>query len=383
MVRASGVALVILGALLGIPCPAAACILCGGNPQTTPTLRQDAAQARLILYGTMANPRLGAGGDSGTTDLHIVSVVKSDPFLGDKKVVELPRYVPVTDPKDPPKFLMFCDITDGKLDPYRGVALKSAAVVNYLKGALALDAKDRARALEYSFRYLDDADAIVANDAYLEFAKATDQEIGQVGRKLSPDKLRRLLEDSATPPERLGLYAFLLGACGGDKEAALLRSLIQDLSARTRPALDGLLGGYIQLRPREGWDLALVILRDRQRSFVERYAVLRTLNFYYNWKPDDSRRPVLRGLGIALAQGDIADVAVEDLRRWKLWDLTSDVLAQFDKESHAAPIVRRAIVRYAVSCPRKEAIRFLDALRKQDPEMVKDVEESLQFEKDK
>jgi hypothetical protein len=331
----------------------------------------------------MANPRLGAGGDSGTTDLHIVSVVKSDPFLGDKKVVELPRYVPVTDAKDPPKFLVFCDVTSGKLDPYRGVSLKSAAVVNYLKGALALDPKDRARSLAYYFRYLDDADAIVANDAYLEFAKATDQEIGLVARKLSPDKLRRLIEDPALPPERLGLYAFLMGACGGDKEADLLRSLIQNLSDRTRPALDGLLGGYIQVRPREGWELALSILHDTKRSFVERYAVLRTLSFYYNWKPDDSRRQVLRGLGIALAQGDIADVAIEDLRRWKLWDLTNDVLAQFGKESHAAPIVRRGIVRYAVSCPRNEAIRFVDELRKKDPELVKDVEESLQFEKDK
>jgi hypothetical protein len=372
-----------MASLLGLPSLALACSLCAGNPQTTPTLRQDAAQARLILYGTMANPQLGAGGDGGTTDLNIVNVVKSDPFLGDKKKVELPRYVPVTDPKDPPKFLVFCDVTGGKLDPYRGVSVKSPAVVNYLKGALALDAKDRARALEYYFRYLDDADTVVANDAYLEFAKATDQEIGLVARKLSPDKFRRLIEDAGTPPERLGLYAFLLGACGGDKEADLLRSLIQGGDARTRAALDGLLGGYIQLRPREGWDLALTILRDSKRSFVERYAVLRTLSFYYNWKPDDSRRQVLLGLGIALTQGDIADVAVEDLRRWKLWDLTADVLVQFGKESHAAPIVQRGIVRYAVSCPRNEAVRFVEELRKRDPDLVKDVEESLQFEKDK
>jgi hypothetical protein len=383
MARLSWTKLAIMAALFGHPALAPACSLCSGNPQTTPTLRQDAAQARLILYGTMANPQLGAGGDGGTTDLNIVNVVKSDPFLGDKKKVELPRYVPVTDPKDPPKFLVFCDVTGNKLDPYRGVSVKSPAVVNYLKGALALDAKDRGRALEYYFRYLDDADPVVTNDAYLEFAKATDQEIGLVARKLSPDKFRRLIDDAATPPERLGLYAFLLGACGGDKDAALLRSLIQGGDARTRAALDGLLGGYIQVRPREGWDLALTILRDSKRSFIERYAVLRTLSFYYNWKPDDSRRQVLLGLGIALAQGDIADVAVEDLRRWKLWDLTADVLALFGKESHAAPIVQRGIVRYAVSCPRNEAARFVDDLRKQDPDLLKDVEESLQFEKDK
>jgi hypothetical protein len=376
MPRFSWIALVIFL----LPCPAPACILCGTNPQTSPSFRQDAAQAKVILYGAIVKADLKEGG-AGVSQMQVLRVLKSDPSFGDKKAVEIARFIPVQNPKAPPRFIVFCDLKGNGVDPYRGVPVKSETLVDYVKGTLALDPKDRTKELEYYFRYLDNADAEVANDAYLEFAKANDKEIGQVASKLSPDKLRRLIESPETPANRLGLYAFLLGACGGAKDATLLRSMVQNLTPRTQQALDGLLGGYIQLRPREGWDLALTLLRDEKRSFLDRWAVLRTYSFYFNWKPDAYRREVLRGLAVGVTQGDIADVAVEDLRRWKLWDLTDDVLAQYGKPSHNAPIVRRSIIRYALCCPRNEALRFVAEVRKQDPETVKEIEESLQLEK--
>ena len=78
---------------------------------------------------------------------------------------------------------------------------------------------------------------------------------------------------------------------------------------------------------------------------------------------------------------DIADLAVEDLRQWQAWDLTPQVLGEFGKPTHAAPIVRRTIVRYALCCPKPEATRFVADLRQRDPELVREIEDSLQFEK--
>ena len=86
---------------------------------------------------------------------------------------------------------------------------------------------------------------------------------------------------------------------------------------------------------------------------------------------------MLRCCAALLPCGDLADQAVEDLRRWGYWDLTGTVLAQFGKESHAAPIVRRAIVRYALTCPADDARRFVAAVRQSDPRLVGDVEEML------
>jgi hypothetical protein len=362
--------------------PAAACDICNGTARDRATLWQDAAQAKLVLFGTLVNPRLNPTTNEGSTELRIESVIRHDPFLGDRKVIEIPRYVPAG-PKGPPLYVLFCDVYKGKLDPYRGVEVRSSAIVAYLKGALALDPKDRLKALPYFFDYLDHGDPAIAADAFLEFAKSTNNEVGQIAARLSADKLRRLVQDPQTPPERLGLYAFLLGACGGDADAALLHGLVLNPTERTRGALGGFLCGYIELRPNDGWVLAMKLLRDEQRPFTERLAVVGTLRFFHGWKPDRCRRDVLRGLEVLLGQGDIADLAVEDLRKWQYWDLTPQVLALYGKKSHDAPMMRRAIVRYALSCPRAEAARLVTAVRQQDPEMVKEIEESLQFEKTK
>jgi hypothetical protein len=380
MIRWLSIALI---ALLGIGSAAPACSICQANLQQAQSFRVDAAQAKLVLYGTLQNPNLV--GTNGTTELHIEAVFKNDPFLNNAKVVVLPRYIPVSDPKDPPKFVVFCDVYNNKLDPYRGVPVKSDAVVEYLKGALALDGKDRTQALLYYFRYLENPEAEVAADAFLEFAKANDQEIGAVASKLAPEKLRGWVKDPKTPAYRLNVYSLMLGACGGEPDAALLRSLLQNPTEQTTNALDGILAGYIQLRPQEGWDLAVNLLRDTSKPFPMRYAILRTLRFYHGWKAEETRPKVLLGMGALLPEEDIADVAIEDLRRWQMWDLTTEVLAQYGKKSHSAPIMRRAILRYALcSAPVKpEAAAFVAERRRTEPALLKEVEDSLQFEKQK
>jgi len=112
-------------------------------------------------------------------------------------------------------------------------------------------------------------------------------------------------------------------------------------------------------------------------------AVLRTLRFYHGWKPDESKAQVLRGLATLVPEGDIADLAIEDLRLWEMWDLTPDVLAQYGKPTHGAPIMKRSLIRYALSSApaRKDAAEFLNARRLAEPDLVKEVEESLKYEK--
>ena len=168
---------------------------------------------------------------------------------------------------------------------------------------------------------------------------------------------------------------------GSTEDAAYLRGLIVNPTDKSLAALNGILAGYIQLRPKEGWELAMSILRDEKKSFTERCSVLTMLQFFHNADAARYRRELLQSLAVLLEQGDIADLAIEDLRKWKLWDLTAEVLAQYGKRSHAAPVMRRAIVRYALTCPLPEAQRFLAERKKAEPDLVKDVEESLQFEK--
>lgn len=371
--RRTPAVLPVLALVLVRPGPAPACSLCEGQIRLKPTFRQEAAQpsARLILYGTIEN-REG----KVASDLRIKAVLRSDPILKGKAVVELPRYVP-----GDPAYLVFCDLDRGKIDPYRGVPIKSAAVLDYLRKALALDPKDVTGNLTFFFRYLDDPDPEVSRDAFLEFARASDQDIARVAPKLSAAKLRAWLEDRKTPPERLSVYALLLGACGRPADAAFLRGLLDSKEERYGRAQDGLLGGYMQLKPREGWDLALALLRDGRQPMLLRLAVVRTLRYYQGAHPKEARANILEAMAILLAQGDLADIAVEDLRRWGVWDLTRQVLGLYGKKGYDAPLMQRAIVRYALGCqPTTESKAFLAARRAAEPDLVKEVEESLKLE---
>ena len=363
------------------PGPAPACSLCG-SLATRQTLRQEMEPAKLVLYGMLANPRFdnrpGAPPGAGMTEFHITRVLRTDPALGDRKTLVIPQYLPVLDAKDPPKFVVFCKVAGGKLEPYSGRAVKSEALLKYLIGALAVQGKDRTQTLLYYFAFLDDADESIAADAFLEFARSTDQEVAAIAPRLPSDRLRRLLQDPKTPAERISLYAFLLGTAGTERDAELLRAMITRPTERTAAALDGLLSGYIHRKPREGWDLAVAILGNSKRPFSERFAAARTLRFFHNCQPVETRPQVLRGLAVMLADGEVADLAVEDLRRWKLWDLTAKVLAQYGRPTHDTPIVRRTIIRYALCCPQPEARQFIAELRRRDPGLVRELEEGLE-----
>jgi hypothetical protein len=370
-----------VGLLIALPCPAPSCSLCS-NLQA-PTIREEAAQsgARLILVGTLSDPRLKADG-SGLTDLNITDVIRKDEWLAGRKVVELPRYLPVSDAKDPPRFLVFCDVFKGRLDPYRGVPVKSVETVAYIKKALALNPRDRVKNLLFYFDYLENPDPEVSRDAFLEFAKASDAEISQVAPKLKPARLREWLKNPQTPVERLSLYALLLGGCGERADAELFTSMLGDVSERSTAAYDGALAGYIHLRPREGWPFAIAALKDANRSLLTKLAVLRTVRYYHGSQPAENLPNVLLAMGVVLQQSQLADIAVEDLRRWKLWDLTPAVLELYGKKGYDAPIMKRAILRYALSCKtRDDAKQFVARQTKAEAEIVQEVAESLEGEK--
>ena len=126
----------VTSALLAVPPTACGCPFCSMQGQT---LTGEVNQASLVLFGTLTNARLnlGAGGfEQGSTDLQIEAVIKKHEILGDKKIITLPRYLP-TD-KNTTKFLIFCDVFKGKIDPLRGIPVKSGSdIIKYLEGALA------------------------------------------------------------------------------------------------------------------------------------------------------------------------------------------------------------------------------------------------------
>jgi hypothetical protein len=347
-----------------------------------PTLAGDYNQALMVLVGNFTNAKVA----DGTTDFVIDQVLKPNDFLKGpkvkmvkgKQVITLPRYIP----QAKNQFVIFCDVFKDQIDPYRGVEVQAGSdLVDYLKGAAALKDAPLGDRLRYSFKHLNSPEFEVAMDAYREFARTDYKDYMETAKKLPAETLAKWLQDEKTPPYRYGLYASLLGLCGKAEDGKLLRRMIDDPEKRKGSGIDGMLVGYVALQPKEAWKLITDLLKDSNQDFLMRYAGLRTARFLWEQRPDILPKKVLaEGVALLLDHGDMADFAIEDLRKWKRWEMCDRILELFGKKSHDVNVVKRSILRYALQCPQPAARAFVDSQRRRDANWVKDTEELLKLE---
>lgn len=355
------------------------------------TLVKEVQQARFVVYGVPSNPQIkrdAEGRDYNTTDLTIEEVVKADPFLKNKKTLTLPRYIPVSG-MGTEKILAFCDLNNEQADNYLTMSVKGIAVVEYLKEAMKVHEKDVTRRLRFYFNYLDHEDNEVASDAYKEFAKADYADVvklvkdhGDAGMR---KRLQAWLKDPKTAIYRYGLFGLMLGLCGQKEDGELFLSLLNDPDKSLISGIDGILAGYILVDQTNGWNYTKSLIMGNTNDFAKRHAGLRTIRFL--WETHMGHVPqdeLLAMMEQFITQGDIADMAMDDLRRWKQWKFTDRILEQSKRATHVGGLVQRAVLRYMLSVPQGKyagASEFVDAVRRVNPEKIKDAQELLDLEK--
>jgi hypothetical protein len=173
------------------------------------------------------------------------------------------------------------------------------------------------------------------------------------------------------------MFAFLLGCCGKADDTLLLTKIASRLEGERVRAMDGILAGCVLLKPREGWQTIHDNLADASKPFQTRLACWRALRFLHGWKDGEFHADILKSFDLVIRDGELCDLGVEDLRRWKEWGLTKTIAEQFDSPTHKAPIIRNGIIRYALTCPLPEARDLVARARRTDAEFVKDQEELL------
>lgn len=388
---------VLAAALVTVPAdPAPACPFCSPSGET---LAGEVAQADFIVYGTLSNaqqdPNDPTAFNKGTTDLSVDLVIKDHEFLKGKKTVVVPKFIR-PDPNQPTlKHLIFFKVYDGKLDAYRGEGVTAdSKLPDYMKGAIENREKDSAARLSYFFGYLESPELAVSSDAYSEFGYTDYKDIRALTEAWKKEKdaakagqLLAWLKDPNTRATRFGLYGLLLGHCGKPDDAKALRALLDDPMRKYSSGLDGVLAGYVLLDPKAGWEYLMGVVGDPKKDFSERYAGLRTVRFFWENRPDVvPNKQVLEAMKVLMAQPDLADLPIEDLRKWKAWGLTADVLGYGGKESHTTiPIVQRSIVKFALAAAAadpadKTAAEFVAAARQKDPKKVEFMESLLKDE---
>ncbi|MFO0947713.1 MAG: hypothetical protein U1D30_17620 [Planctomycetota bacterium] len=357
-----------------------ACPFCSNMGKT---LAENVDEAQVVLYGTLfdakLNPEAKPGEPDGSTTLDVITVIKDHPIVQGKKQIVLPRYLPAAQ-TDKVEYIIFAEVVDGRVDPYRGMPVDSKEFVDYLAGAVKMAKAPAAEKLAFFFKYLDTEDINISGDAYKEFANAPYATVQAAAKAYDPDKLIAWIHDPKTPSYRIGLYGCLLGVTGRAQDAEVLRKIIDSPDSRPLTGVDGIMGGYCVLDPKNGPNYVLGLLADPGKDFNLQYAALRTVRFLLTDVPTVDKKEVFTKLQKALAIPDIADLIIDEFRKNKVWDPADQILALYGNPKFDIQVIRRAIIRYALKCPSPKAKDFVTNLRKKDPQLVADVEEILKFE---
>jgi len=276
------------------------------------------------------------------------------------------------------------EVYEGKLLCNSRIAVKkNSDITPYVAGILKIKNEKPARRLAFYFDYLNHAEGEIANDALQEFTYSDYKDYRDIAARLPGDRLAVWLRDPKTPGHRIGLFALLLGHCSKNREqdARLLRAILRDPKTE---GLDGVLEGLVLLQPKKGWQDVSNLLRDPSADFLRRHRALRAARFLKEERPDLVRaEELVKGVTVLVDQPDIADLAIEDLRQWKCWELTDRILTLQSRQGFEAPLIRRALLRFALRSPTPAAKRFVEEQRQRNLQSVEDAEELLKIEEGK
>lgn len=238
-----------------------------------------------------------------------------------------------------------------------------------------------AERLRYFGRFLEHADPLVAEDAYLEFGHAPFDQVAQAADSLSLADLRRWLVDPKVPPHRKGFYGLAVGLrAQGDQRAAaaeFLRTLIIQPEDDFRSGFDGVLGGYLLLAGEPGLELieSRYLANPKARDGDVRHA-LTALRFYHEYGQGITTARLSQAVARLLTREEFAEAAIVDLARWQCWDALELVTAVYERPTSELR-ARRAVIGYLLACPGAAARNALARLRANDPRGVADAEQVL------
>jgi hypothetical protein len=256
----------------------------------------------------------------------------------------------------------------------------SETLLAYFAAAPPLRAKAAER-LAYYDRYLEHADAAIAEDAYQEFAHAKLEDIAPLAEKLPFEKFRGWLVDKNVPQTRKGFYGVALGLAKDDAarrdNVKLLERMIETPSTDFRAGFDGVLGAYLLLRGGEAVDLIEKrYLADPKSAEGDVRHAVSALRFYWEYgheAPATRLRSAMRRL---LARKEFRAAAIVDLARWEDWDATGQIAPLYDADG--GPLaVRQAVVGYLAASPKSDAAAALAELRRRDPAGVAAAERQI------
>jgi hypothetical protein len=296
----------------------------------------------------------------------VVEVLKGSDVLGDRREI---RVLYFGQAAAETVFLVFG--TDPRDLAFSSPAPLSERSVAYVRKLTELPDEGPDR-LAFFQDYFEDADPLLAGDAYDEFAKTPYPVVQALKERMHRDRLLGWIKDPNVSTNRRRLYLTMLGVCGQPDDVATLEELIRSDARESRTALDALAACYLNLKGPEGMPLLEdLFLKNPAAEYTDTYAVIMALRFHGQETTVIPRPRLQEGLRHILDRPQLADLVIPDLARWEDWSVMDRLVELFKSSNEETSWVRVPVFNYLKACPEPKAKEYLDELAKLDPESFK------------
>jgi hypothetical protein len=347
---------------------ARACPFCSAASQTFSEEMAAMDVAAIAQLVSSASPAPDAGdptADISKSKFVIREIIKGEKWVQPGAVIETLYFGDVA--ADKPFLIMG---TDAPNVMWSTPLILSERGREYLKKLGGLP-KDHRR-LAFFQEYLEDADEMLARDAYDEFAKAPYEDVIALKAGMHRDQLLEWINDAQVPSNRRRLYFTMLGVCGIPEDAELLESLMKSPDRKQRAGLDALIACHLLLRKQEGLNLVdELFLENRDAEYADTYAAIMAIRFHGSQVDVIPKQRLVESLRLMLDRPELADLVIPDLAKWEDWEVMPRLVKLFRDADENSSWVRVPVINYLRVCPRPEAKQYIEELAKIDPEAVK------------
>jgi hypothetical protein len=200
----------------------------------------------------------------------------------------------------------------------------------------------------------------IADSAYNKIARAPYEAIRRIETEIRPEQLLAWIEDPQIAQARKSLYITLLGVCGGDREAAIIRKWIDaGWQQQNTENLGALLTAHAQLNEEETIRfIEKSYIQNRDRKLGELIAAVNALRVHGQADGKVSRSRIVTSFQLLLRERPaLTEMVVEDCARWEDWSVAPKLMELY--AGGKQPWNNAMIIKYLEACPLPSAKLFV------------------------
>jgi hypothetical protein len=238
--------------------------------------------------------------------------------------------------------------------------------------------RNQAGQLRFFLPYLEHSDRQIADSTHSKLVGAPYAVLQELAADLDAEQLRTWINHQSTANnKRIPLSIVLLGICGEQQEADLVREWIEQSSKGGDPAyLAALFTAHIELGGEDAVGfIEKSYLQSRDRTLGEVLAAIDALRTHGQAGTTISRERIKASFQLLLRERPaLAETIIDDFARWKDWSIASRLM-----DIHAGgqqPWNNAMIIKYLEACPLPTARQYVQRLSAADddrPKVERDV----------